>query len=115
MVFRLICVRRINSFSLLKEAGFFNTMMGKSQKISKKRPVGFIPDYRNVVETVGESEVFASPTRIDSEDSCAPNPKSTRLNAVKTKGFDVPLQFFSLSKLSLSEKKELESQCRGEF
>ncbi|XP_078166242.1 transcription factor GTE11-like isoform X2 [Carex rostrata] len=90
-------------------------MMGKTQKISKKRPVGFIPDYRNVVETVGESEVFASPTRIDSEDSCAPNPKSSRLNAVKTKGFDVPLQFFSLSKLSLSEKKELESQLRGEL
>lgn len=91
-------------------------MMGKSQKkVSKGRPVGFVPDYRHVVETVGESEVFASPTRIDSEDSCAPNPKSTSINAVKTKGFDVPLQFFSLSKLSLSERKELESRLRGEL
>jgi Bromodomain/Bromodomain extra-terminal - transcription regulation len=92
-----------------------NTMMGKSQKISKGRPVGFVPDYRHVVETVGESEVFASPTRIDSEDSCAPNPKSTSINAVKTKGFDVPLEYFSLSKLSLSERKELESRLRGEL
>jgi Bromodomain/Bromodomain extra-terminal - transcription regulation len=92
-----------------------NTMMGKSQKVSKGRPVGFVPDYRHVVETVGESEVFASPTRIDSEDSCAPNPKSTSINAVKTKGFDVPLEYFSLSKLSPSERKELESRLRGEL
>ncbi|KAJ4786594.1 Transcription factor GTE8 [Rhynchospora pubera] len=90
-------------------------MMGKSQKVSKGRPIGFVPDYRNVVETVGESEVFASPTRIDSEDSCAPNPKSTRVNGVKTKGFDVPLQFFSLSNLSFSERKELESRLRGDL
>ncbi|KAJ3681160.1 hypothetical protein LUZ60_015649 [Juncus effusus] len=92
-------------------------MMGKSQKLSKGRPIGFIPDYRHAVETVGESEVFASPAHIDSEDSCVPNPnpKSATLNPEKSKGFNVPLQFFSLSKLSLSERNSLQTQLRGEL
>ncbi|XP_020083050.1 transcription factor GTE9-like [Ananas comosus] len=90
-------------------------MMGKTQKFSKGFSSGFVPDYRHAVETVGESEGFASPARIDSEDSCAPKRKCISLNSDRCDGFNVPLQVISLSKMSGSERKELEMRLRGEL
>ncbi|XP_072971890.1 transcription factor GTE9-like isoform X1 [Typha angustifolia] len=90
-------------------------MMGKTQKFSKGYSSGFVPDYRHAVETVGESEGFVSPARIDSEDSCAPKRKCISLNVETCDSFNVPLQVINLSKMCGSEKKEAEMRLRKEL
>lgn len=91
------------------------TMMGKSQKFSKGYSSGFVPDYRHAVDTMGESEGFGSSGRADSEDSCAPKRKCISLNADRNDHFNVPLQVISLSKMSSSERKDLEMRLRSEL
>ncbi|KAG1363392.1 transcription factor GTE9 [Cocos nucifera] len=90
-------------------------MMGKTQKFSKGYSLGFVPDYRHAVETVGDSDGFGSPGHVDSEDSCAPKRKCISLNTERYDGFNGPLQVISLSKLSVPERKELEIRLRGEL
>ncbi|XP_038974170.1 transcription factor GTE9-like [Phoenix dactylifera] len=91
------------------------TMMGKSHKFSKGYSSGFVPDYRHAVDTMGESEGFGSSGRADSEDSCAPKRKCISLNMDRNYHFNVPLQVISLSKMSSSERKDLEMRLRSEL
>ncbi|KAG8388072.1 hypothetical protein BUALT_Bualt02G0087100 [Buddleja alternifolia] len=94
--------------------------MGKTRKVSKNYPTGFVPDYRHAVETVAESEGFGSSGRVDaeltaSEDSFAPNRKCISLNE---DGYDrsvVPVQVLSLSKMSHLERRDLEVRLKSEL
>ncbi|ERN06807.1 transcription factor GTE9 [Amborella trichopoda] len=111
-------------------------MMGKSQKFSRKYSTNFIPDYRNAVETTGDSDGagirgthnagnsdsggFGSSGRIDcamtaSEDSCAPKRKSISLNMERCEGFNVPLQVLAVSKMSRSERKDAVQRLKMEL
>ncbi|PHT53700.1 hypothetical protein CQW23_08162 [Capsicum baccatum] len=92
--------------------------MGKSRKGFKGYLPGIVPDFRNAVETMAESEGFGSSGRVDtertaSEDSCAPKRKSICLNADDR--FGVPIQVMSLSKMSRSERKGLGIRLRNEL
>ncbi|KAL3512587.1 hypothetical protein ACH5RR_025304 [Cinchona calisaya] len=110
-----------------RESRLFSTrrgvgkMMGKSRKVSKGYSSGFVPDYRHAVETMAESEGFESSRRVDtevtlSEDSCAPKRKSIKLNDREGyDGFSVPIQVLSLSKMSRTERKDLELRLRNEL
>ncbi|RWW45960.1 hypothetical protein BHE74_00048156, partial [Ensete ventricosum] len=88
-------------------------VMGKAQKLSKG--TGFVPGYQHVVETMSESEGFGSSGRADSEDSSAPKRKCISLNVDRCGNFDVPFELFSLSKMSKSEKEELETRFRRDL
>lgn len=95
-------------------------MMGKSQKYTKGHSTGFVPDFRHAVETMGESEGFGSSVRIDvdvtaSEDSYAPRRKCISLNVDGYDGFSVPMQVLSVSRMSRSEKKDLELKLKMEL
>ncbi|XP_078435278.1 transcription factor GTE10-like [Wolffia australiana] len=89
--------------------------MGRAQRFTKGPSSGFIPDYRHAVETVDESEGFVNSSHIDSENSSAPKRKCISLNADIVDGFNVPLQTFSVSLLSRSEKKALKNRLREEL
>ncbi|KAJ6792995.1 transcription factor GTE10-like [Iris pallida] len=91
------------------------TMMGKSQKFSRGLSSSFVPDYRHAAETVGESEGLGSSCHVDSEYSCAPNRKCISLNKDMGDAFNVPLKVFATTKMSASEKKELELKLRVEL
>lgn len=95
-------------------------MMGKSRKGLKGYLPGIVPDFRNAVETMAESEGFGSSGRVDtertaSEDSCAPKRKSICLNADGHDRFGVPIEVMSLSKMSCSERKGLGIRLRNEL
>nr|XP_010319067.1 transcription factor GTE10 [Solanum lycopersicum] len=95
-------------------------IMGKSRKGFKGYLPGIVPDYRNAVETMAESEGFGSSGRIDtertaSEDSCAPKRKSICLNADGHDQFGAPIQSMSLSSMSSSEKKVLGIRLKNEL
>ncbi|XP_042497806.1 transcription factor GTE10-like isoform X2 [Macadamia integrifolia] len=95
-------------------------MTGKTQKFSKGYSSGFVSDYRLAVETMGESEGFGSSDRVDTEmtasdDSCAPKRKCISLNVDTCDGFGVPLQVISVSKMSQSERKDLEMRLRADL
>ncbi|XP_015165993.1 transcription factor GTE10-like isoform X2 [Solanum tuberosum] len=95
-------------------------MMGKSRKGFKGYLPGMVPDYRNAVETMAESEGFGSSGRVDtertaSEDSCAPKRKSICLNADGHDQFGAPIQVMSLSNMSCSEKKVLGIRLKNEL
>ncbi|KAJ8554006.1 hypothetical protein K7X08_024684 [Anisodus acutangulus] len=95
-------------------------MMGKSRKVFKGYVSGTVPDFRNAVETMAESEGFGSSGRVDtertaSEDSCAPKRKSIGLNADGYDRFGVPIQVMSLSKMSRSQRKGLGFRLRNEL
>ncbi|CAK9172556.1 unnamed protein product [Ilex paraguariensis] len=95
-------------------------MMGKTRKVSKGYSSGFVPDYRHAVETMAESEGFGSSGRVDtemtaSEDSCAPKRKCISLNVDSYDQFEVPIQVLSLSKMSQSERKNLEHRLKSEL
>ncbi|KAL5221344.1 hypothetical protein ABZP36_026057 [Zizania latifolia] len=94
-------------------------MMGKTQKFSKGHPLGFVPDYRHGVETVGESKGLVSPEQIDSRSSCAfPKRKCGFLNTEdggEVMGFDVPRDVFMLPRMSSSDRKDLEMRLRREL
>ncbi|KAG6683893.1 hypothetical protein I3842_12G035200 [Carya illinoinensis] len=94
--------------------------MGKSRKYSKGHSSAFVPDYRHAVETMGESEGFGSSGRVDmeitiSEDSYAPKRKCISLIADGCDSFVVPMQVFSLSKMSQSQRKKLELRLKMEL
>ncbi|KAA8540709.1 hypothetical protein F0562_024372 [Nyssa sinensis] len=95
-------------------------MMGKTRKFSKGPSSGFVPDYRHAVETMAESEGFGSSGRVDmemtaSEDSCAPKRKCISLNVDSYDRYGVPIQILSLSKMSQSERKDLELRLKSEL
>ncbi|KAG6633274.1 transcription factor GTE10-like isoform X1 [Carya illinoinensis] len=95
-------------------------MMGKSRKYSKGHSSAFVPDYLHAVETMGESEGFGSSGRVDmeitiSEDSYAPKRKCISLIADGCDSFVVPMQVFSLSKMSQSQRKKLELRLKMEL
>ena len=98
----------------------FSQAMGKSRKYSKGLSFGFVPDYRHAVETVGESEGFGSSGRMDTgistlDDSRAIKRKRVSMNAEGHDCFGAPLQVFSLSTLSRSERKDLEIRLKLEL
>ncbi|CAM0910844.1 unnamed protein product [Alopecurus aequalis] len=87
-------------------------MMGKTQKFSKGHPLGFVPDYRYGVETVGVSKGVGNPVRSESKRKCI------NLNtdeAGDAPGFNVQRVVFELPRLSASDRKELEMRLRGEL
>lgn len=95
--------------------------MGKTERFSREGySTSFVPDYRHAAETMGESEGFGSSGRVEiertaSEDSCAPKRKSISLNVDRCDSFNVPMQVLSLSKMSRSQRKELELKLRSEL
>jgi hypothetical protein len=94
-------------------------MMGKTHRFSKGHPLGFVPDYRHGVETVGESKGLGSPSRIDSGSSCAPpKRKCVSVNSEEgegASGFNVRREVFSLARMTALDKKDLEMKLRGEL
>ncbi|XP_062191594.1 transcription factor GTE9-like isoform X2 [Phragmites australis] len=94
-------------------------MMGKTHRFSKGHPLGFVPDYRHGVETVGESKGLGSPARIDSGSSCAPpKRKCVSVNTEEgegASGFSVPREVFSLPRMTAVDKKDLEMRLRNEL
>ncbi|KAG8086696.1 hypothetical protein GUJ93_ZPchr0010g10671 [Zizania palustris] len=94
-------------------------MMGKTQKFSKGHPLGFVPDYRHGVETVGESRGLGIPENIDSGSSCALlKRKCGFLNTEdggEVLGFNVPRDVFMLPRMSSSDRKDLEMRLRKEL
>ena len=92
-----------------------SAMMGKTQKFSKGYSSGFVPDYRHAVETVGEIDWLGISCRADSEDSCTPKRKCISLNVDQSNSSNIPVQVFSASKMSPSERKDLEMRLRGEL
>ncbi|KAJ6298725.1 hypothetical protein OIU76_019809 [Salix suchowensis] len=75
---------------------------------------------RSQFHTAGEIEGSASSGRIDteitvSEGSSAPGRKLSKLNSNKEDTFGVPVQIFSPSHLSPSERKDLEQRLRWEL
>lgn len=93
-------------------------VMGKSRKYSKGLSTGFVPDYRHaVVETMGESEGFGTSGRVGvvSEDSYAPKRKCISLNADGYDNFSIPMEVMSISKMSRTERKELEFRLKMEL
>ncbi|KQJ94930.1 transcription factor GTE9 isoform X2 [Brachypodium distachyon] len=88
-------------------------MMGKTQKFSKGHPVGFVPDYRYGVETGGASKVPpVNPARTEAKRKCI------NLNTEEggdAPGFNVPREVFELSRMSVSDRKDLEMKLRQEL
>ncbi|TYH04310.1 hypothetical protein ES288_A09G287900v1 [Gossypium darwinii] len=99
----------------------FSQLMGKSREYFKGgNRSGFIPGYRHAVEIMGESEGIGSSGRIDtemtaSEGTCAPKRKCIGLNADSYNNFGVPMEALLLSKMSLSERKNLELRLKMEL
>ncbi|RCV30237.1 hypothetical protein SETIT_6G078100v2 [Setaria italica] len=94
-------------------------MMGKTHRFSKGHLLGFVPDYRHGVETVGESKGLGSPSRIDSGSSCAPpKRKCVSVNSEEgegASGFNVRREVFSLARMTALDKKDLEMKLRDEL
>lgn len=95
-------------------------MMGKTRKVSKGYPRGFVPDYRHAVETMAESEDFGGSGRLDagitaSEELRAPKRKCISLTGDASKQFGVPFQVLSLSKLSSFQRKDLVMRLKQEL
>lgn len=95
-------------------------MSGKSRKFPMGNPGGLMADYRHAVEITAESEGFGSSGRVDtemtlSEDSCSPKRKCISLNGDSHDRFGVPLQVLSYSKMSKSERRDLELRLKREL
>ncbi|VAI76194.1 unnamed protein product [Triticum turgidum subsp. durum] len=87
-------------------------MMGKTQKFSKGHPLGFVPDYRYGVETVGVSKGLGNPARSEAKRKCI------NLNTdegADAPGFNVPRVVFELPRMSASDRNELEMRLRNEL
>ncbi|KAG8046395.1 hypothetical protein GUJ93_ZPchr0008g12885 [Zizania palustris] len=93
-------------------------MMGKTQKFSKGHPLGFVPDYRHGLETLGESK-GRSLGQIDSRSSCTfPKRKCKFLNTEdggEVTLFDMPRDVFMLPRMSSSDRKNLEMRLQREL
>lgn len=86
--------------------------MGKTQKFSKGHPLGFVPDYRYGVETVGVSKGLGNPARSEAKRKCI------NLNTdegAEAPGFNVPRVVFELPRMSASDRNELEMRLRNEL
>nr|CAB3482011.1 unnamed protein product [Digitaria exilis] len=95
-------------------------MMGKTHRFSKGHPLGFVPDYRHGVETMGESKGLGSPSRIDSGSSCAPpKRKCVSVNSEEGEGasglFNVRREVFRLPRMTAQDRKNLEMRFRDEL
>nr|CAB3479837.1 unnamed protein product [Digitaria exilis] len=95
-------------------------MMGKTHRFSKGHPLGFVPDYRHGVETMGESKGLGSPSRIDSGSSCAPpKRKCVSVNSEEGEGasglFNVRREVFRLPRMTAQDRKDLEMRFRDEL
>ncbi|KAK8478688.1 hypothetical protein V6N13_040466 [Hibiscus sabdariffa] len=106
----------------LKESGkfSFSQLMGKSREFFKGgKSSGFISGYRHVVETMGETEGIGSSGQIGaemtSEGSCALKRKCIGLNACSYDNFGVPMQALQMSKMSKSERRDLELRLKLEL
>ncbi|KAL0441942.1 UNVERIFIED_CONTAM: Transcription factor GTE10 [Sesamum radiatum] len=109
--------RESKNFSISKTR--LGNVMGKTRKVSKGYSTGFVPDYRHAVESVAESEGFGSSGRLGieltaSEESSALKRKCINLNVG---GYDiyVPMRTFSLSKMSRSDRRDLEMRLKSEL
>ncbi|CAI9113068.1 OLC1v1013596C1 [Oldenlandia corymbosa var. corymbosa] len=97
------------------------SMMGKSRKVSKGYSSGFVPDYRHAVETIAESEGFGSSGRVDVEMTASENSYAPKRKAISSNGqdgydrFGVPIQVFSLSKMSRSDRRDLERKFKNDL
>ncbi|PKA55806.1 Transcription factor GTE9 [Apostasia shenzhenica] len=91
-----------------------STLMGKTQ-FSTGHSSGFVPEFRHAVEAFGESEGFVSPGNVGSEGSCTPKRRCVSLNADRCDGFYVPMQVFSLLKMSTSERKDLQMRLQRDL
>ncbi|KAF8760428.1 hypothetical protein HU200_010189 [Digitaria exilis] len=94
--------------------------MGKTHRFSKGHPLGFVPDYRHGVETMGESKGLGSPSRIDSGSSCAPpKRKCVSVNSEEGEGasglFNVRREVFRLPRMTAQDRKNLEMRFRDEL
>ncbi|XP_022965622.1 transcription factor GTE10-like isoform X1 [Cucurbita maxima] len=95
-------------------------VMGKSRKYSKALSFGFVPDYRDAVVMVRESEGLGSSGRMDTGISSLDDPRAFKRKRVSmnANGYDcfvAPLQVFSISTLSRSERKGLEIRLKLEL
>ncbi|XP_024970988.1 transcription factor GTE10-like isoform X1 [Cynara cardunculus var. scolymus] len=95
-------------------------MMGKTRKVSKGYPRGFVPDYRHAVETMAESEDFGGSGWLNagitaSEELRAPKRKCISLTGDASEQFGVPFQVLSLSKLSSFQRKDLTMRLKHEL
>ncbi|XP_011073012.1 transcription factor GTE10 [Sesamum indicum] len=109
--------RESKNFSISKTR--LGNVMGKTRKVSKGYSTGFVPDYRHAVESVAESEGFGSSGRLGieltaSDESSALKRKCINLNVG---GYDiyVPMRTFSLSKMSQSDRRDLEMRLKSEL
>lgn len=89
--------------------------MGKARRLSRSYSSTFVADYGHAIERVGESEGLASSGRVASEDSSAPKRKCISLNMDRCGGFNVPTQVISISKMSTSERKDVELRLRAQL
>ncbi|XP_057516358.1 transcription factor GTE10-like isoform X2 [Amaranthus tricolor] len=100
---------------------YSRNMMGKSRKFSMaNQRSAIISDYRHATEITAESEGFGSSGRVDtevtlSEDSCSPKRKCMSLNGDTHDQFGIPMQVLSFSKMSRSDKKDLEIRLKREL
>ncbi|GMH01185.1 hypothetical protein Nepgr_003024 [Nepenthes gracilis] len=95
-------------------------VMGKSRNSCKGNSTKFVHDYRHAMETMAVSEGFGSSGRVDtemtlSEDSFQPQRKCISLNVDGYDRFGVPTQVISLSKMSKSERKDLELKLKRDL
>ncbi|PIN03136.1 Transcription initiation factor TFIID, subunit BDF1 [Handroanthus impetiginosus] len=110
--------RKSKKFSI-SETGV-GRIMGKTRKVLKGYPTGFVPDYRHAVETMAESEGLGSSgcgveDLTASVDSSTLKRKCSNLNANSYDIFDVPMCIFSLSKMSQLERRDLEMRLKNEL
>ncbi|CAI9787340.1 unnamed protein product [Fraxinus pennsylvanica] len=95
-------------------------VMGKAQKVLEGYSSGSAPDNRHAIKTVEEEpEGFESLGRVNkeltaSEDSCAPKRKNISSNTDDDR-FGVPVQAFSMSKMSHSKRRKLETRLKDEL
>ncbi|XP_073142033.1 transcription factor GTE10-like [Henckelia pumila] len=95
-------------------------MVQKPRKASKGYSSRFVPDFQYGAEAMTESEGFGSSGRVEegltaSEDSCAPKSQCIKLNVDDYDGFDVPMQTFSLSRMSELEKRDLVLKLKSDL
>ncbi|XP_078432468.1 transcription factor GTE10-like [Wolffia australiana] len=82
--------------------------LGKPRRFSRSYSSPFMADYGQAIERVGESDGL--------ENSTVSKRQCISLNTGRYDGFfNVSSQVFSISKMSASERKELESRLRGQL
>ncbi|XP_073272032.1 transcription factor GTE8-like [Primulina huaijiensis] len=95
-------------------------MNGNRWKFSKGYSSRSVSDYRQAVEAMAESEGFGSSGQVAweftaSEDSSTPKRKCIRLNVGTCDRFGLQMQVLSVSKMSSSERKDLQVKLRNDL